>query len=89
MDILGTPDVVEDDLICSGKGCRAPAVWGLLWNNPKIHTPERRKVWLSCEDHREHLEHFLDLRGFLKSTVPVAELERAEPTPTEQEPGTP
>jgi hypothetical protein len=77
MSLFGpAPDAV-DDLICSGRGCRADAVWGLLWNNPKLHTPERRKVWLACDDHREHLSSFLDVRGFLQSVVPVAELESA------------
>ena len=47
-----------------------------MWNNPKIHTPERRKVWLSCDDHRDHLENFLNLRGFMKSVVSVDELPR-------------
>lgn len=74
IDLLTPPDPV-DSLICSGKGCRADAAWGLLWNNPKIHTPERRKVWLACEDHLEHLEHFLNARGFLKSVVAASELE--------------
>ena len=32
---------------CSAKGCRAPALWQLRWNNPKIHTPEYRKTWLA------------------------------------------
>lgn len=73
-------DPITDDLICSGKGCHAEAAWALLWNNPKIHTPERRKVWLSCNDHRDHLETFLGARGFLKTTVPVAELEQ-QPAP--------
>lgn len=63
-----------DELVCSGKGCRAEAVWAVLWRNPKIHTPERRKVWLACDDHRDHLENFLDLRGFRIGTVPVDEL---------------
>ena len=63
-----------DELVCSGKGCRAEAVWAVLWRNPKIHAPERRKVWLACDDHREHLENFLDLRGFRIDTVPVDEL---------------
>ena len=67
-------DDLDETLMCSGKGCRAEATWGLLWNNPKIHTPERRKVWLACDDHREHLETFLTLRDFLKQTVPVAEI---------------
>ncbi|ACV08818.1 hypothetical protein [Jonesia denitrificans] len=77
-DVLGIADPV-DELICSGKGCRAVAVWGLLWNNPKIHTPERRKVWLSCQDHRDHLERFLGARNFLRDTVPVSELDRVIP----------
>ncbi|MFB7497767.1 hypothetical protein ACFC09_24305 [Streptomyces sp. NPDC056161] len=54
---------------CSAKGCPADAVWVLAWNNPKIHTPERRKTWLACEEHREHLSQFLGVRGFLKDVV--------------------
>ena len=58
---------------CSGKGCQAAAVWALLWNNPKLHTPDRRKVWVACEDHRGSLSDFLGARGFLKDVVPVAD----------------
>jgi hypothetical protein len=54
---------------CSAKGCQAAAVWALLWNNPKLHTPERRKVWLACEEHRTTLGEFLGARGFLLDTV--------------------
>lgn len=65
---------------CSAKSCRTPAVWVLAWNNPKLHTPERRKTWLACEEHREHLSQFLGIRGFLKDVVTLAEWERrAEP----------
>jgi hypothetical protein len=60
---------------CSAKDCRADARWGLRWNNPKIHTPERRKVWFACDDHREFLSQFLDRRGFLRDVVPVDALE--------------
>ncbi len=63
---------------CSAKGCRQLAIWVLAWNNPKLHTPERRKTWLACEEHREYLSEFLNLRGFLKDTVPLAEWEAAE-----------
>ena len=49
----------------------------MLWNNPKIHTPERRKVWLACAAHREYLEDYLRVRGFLRDVVPVGQLERA------------
>lgn len=50
--------------ICSAKGCRAAAVWVLAWNNPKLHTPERRKTWLACDEHREHLSSFLGCAVF-------------------------
>jgi hypothetical protein len=60
---------VEPD-VCSAKGCRTPAEHQLRWNNPKLHTPDRRKTWLACEAHREQLAHFLGSRGFLKETVP-------------------
>lgn len=62
------------DLVCSAKGCRAPATWAHLWNNPKLHTPERRKVWLACEAHRGTLRDFLAVRGFLVETVAAAEI---------------
>lgn len=56
--------------ICSRKACRAGADWQLLWNNPRIHTPERRKVWLSCTEHRGWLEDYLQTRGLWKETLP-------------------
>ena len=55
--------------VCSAKGCRAPAAWQLLWNNPKIHSSDRRKTWLACDEHRESLGQFLGSRGFLRETV--------------------
>ena len=57
---------------CSAKGCRAAAVWQLHWNNPKIHTPDRRKTWLACADHRPTLGAFLEARGFLREVTPFA-----------------
>ena len=61
-------------VICSAKGCRVTAAYGLLWNNPKLHAPERRKTWLACEGHADPLSDFLSKRGFLKDAVPVDEL---------------
>jgi hypothetical protein len=61
-------------LMCSARACHSSAVWGLKWNNPKLHTPDRRKTWLACADHRDSLEAFLTVRGFLRETVPVSEL---------------
>lgn len=61
------PEIVQ----CSRRGCQAAATWRLEWNNPKIHTPDRRKVWTACDDHREHLADFLSQRGFLKDVLPI------------------
>jgi hypothetical protein len=66
----------ESAATCSRKACRADASWQLLWNNPKIHTPDRRKVWLACSEHKAWLEDYLQTRGLWKETVP---LEAAEP----------
>ncbi|HET7474418.1 MAG TPA: hypothetical protein VFJ97_00155 [Dermatophilaceae bacterium] len=68
----------DERLVCSAKGCRATAAYGLLWNNPKLHPPERRKTWLACEDHWESLTSFLAMRGFLRETVPADRLGPAE-----------
>ena len=61
----------EDELRCSAKGCQAPATWALLWNNPKLHTPERRKTWLACDDHKASLSDFLGARSFLRDVEPL------------------
>ena len=49
---------------CSAAGCREPAAWRVNWRNPRLHSPERVKVWLACDAHREHLEGYLGSRGF-------------------------
>lgn len=67
-------DADPSSLRCSAKGCREDAVWGLRWNNPKLHASERRKVWLACDRHRDGLSDFLGLRGFFIDAVPVVDL---------------
>lgn len=62
---------MNEPLTCSAKGCRAPAAWELRWNNPRLHTPERRKTWLACPGHREQLSDFLAARSFLREVVEV------------------
>ena len=77
MSVLFPPGPQHDgaaETVCSAKGCRTPAAFALLWNNPKLHTPDRRKTWLACAEHREQLGSFLGVRGFLKDVVPVADL---------------
>lgn len=69
-DLAGTA-AAPATAMCSRKACRADAEWQLLWNNPKIHTPERRKTWLACPEHRAWLEDYLQTRGLWKDTVPL------------------
>ena len=59
------------DPICSARGCRNAAQWSLLWNNPKLHTPDRRKSWLACDEHKKSLSDFLTARSFLREVEPV------------------
>ncbi|MCA4131504.1 hypothetical protein [Arthrobacter sp. M4] len=69
-DAAGTPNAEAQ---CSRKACRSAATWQLLWNNPRIHTPDRRKVWLACDEHREWLEDYLQTRGLWKATMPFVD----------------
>jgi hypothetical protein len=57
--------------VCSARGCQAPAAWALLWNNPRLHTADRRKTWLACNDHRDTLGDFLRARSFLRAVEPM------------------
>jgi hypothetical protein len=57
--------------LCSAKGCRQPAVWALLWRNPRIHGPERTKQWVACDEHRVSLADFLTRRDFPLEVVPL------------------
>ncbi|MDO9379944.1 MAG: acetone carboxylase [Nocardioidaceae bacterium] len=64
-------ETATEPLTCSSKGCQAAAHYAVLWNNPKIHTPERRKTWLACPEHEMTLRAFLSARGFYRETRPV------------------
>ena len=73
--------------VCSRKACRAGAEWQLLWNNPKIHTPERRKIWLACGEHRAWLEDYLQTRGLWKETLPLRRPRTTRPRPSTRQAG--
>jgi hypothetical protein len=68
-------DADSQPAVCSAKGCTAGATWSMLWNNPRIHTPDRRKTWLACDGHRESLSAFLAARGFLREVEPFIDME--------------
>jgi len=58
---------VDDEApVCSAKGCREPATAVLVWNNPRLHSPDREKTWVACGTHRQSLADHLDVRGFLR-----------------------
>lgn len=62
-----------EPVICAAKGCRASAAHLLVWNNPRLHTPEREKTWAACSEHRDTLGEFLSLRGFLRRIDQIPE----------------
>jgi hypothetical protein len=49
---------------CSRAECSAEASWSVNWRNPRIHSPDRVKVWLACVDHVTFLNDYLSSRGF-------------------------
>lgn len=62
---------------CSAAGCVNPAEFRVNWRNPRIHAPERVKVWLACGDHRSSLADYLATRGLPVRVTPIdVELER-------------
>jgi len=60
-----------ENVVCSARGCRASARHVLVWNNPKVHAPDREKTWVACDDHRSSLSEYLDVRGFLQRVDPL------------------
>lgn len=67
-DENGGPD---EPVRCSARGCRTGAAYVLVWNNPKLHTPDREKTWVACAEHRQSLADHLDVRGFLRRVDPL------------------
>lgn len=49
---------------CARAGCLSDAAWQVNWRNPRIHTPDRIKVWVACDEHMEFLRDYLGSRGF-------------------------
>ncbi|WP_104134176.1 MULTISPECIES: hypothetical protein [unclassified Cryobacterium] len=49
---------------CSRADCRNTGRWRLDWRNPRIHSADRVKTWLACDEHVEYLREFLAARDF-------------------------
>jgi hypothetical protein len=60
--VIGTNDTVET--VCSRAGCQAHAAWDVNWRNPRIHSIDRVKTWLACDEHRDFLRDYLAARDF-------------------------
>lgn len=79
ISILGEPQLSEHQ--CSRANCDSIAVVALLWRNPKIHSEDRKKVWLACDEHKTYLAEFLETRAFPLTILPLEEflaLDRAQ-----------
>ena len=56
--------------VCSRAGCGSDAAWLVVWRNPRIHSPERRKTWAACDEHVDYLREYLAARDFPVRTEP-------------------
>lgn len=65
---------------CSAKGCQLGAEYLVVWNNPKVHTPDREKTWAACATHRQSLADYLDLRSFLIRVDPLVAAPESAPS---------
>lgn len=66
----GSPDLQH---ACSRAGCGNEAHWVIRWRNPKIHSEDRRKTWLACNEHRDYLKDFLEARSFPLDVLSLSE----------------
>jgi hypothetical protein len=57
--------------ICSRAGCRNEATTTVNWRNPRIHSLDRVKVWLACDEHAEYLRDYLAARDFPVLLAPL------------------
>ena len=71
--------------VCSRAACPNGAAWRIDWQNPRIHTGERWKTWLACDEHVEYLRGFLEARSF---PVRVGRFDAASASDAEVETGT-
>lgn len=57
-------DTGPEGATCSRAGCDAAATRSVNWRNPKLHSADRVKIWLACDEHVDYLREFLGARNF-------------------------
>lgn len=72
MSVFG---IEPERFTCSRAGCGESALWRVEWRNPKIHSADRVKVWLACNEHVDYLHEFLAARDFPVRTVKITTAE--------------
>ncbi|NBU22944.1 MAG: acetone carboxylase [Actinobacteria bacterium] len=56
---------------CSRAGCTNQATFLIYWRNPKLHSPEREKIWGACLEHKSFLIDYLSARSFFLRTEAI------------------
>jgi hypothetical protein len=67
---------------CSRAGCRTEATTTVNWRNPRIHTPDRVKVWHACDEHADFLRDYLATRDFPVVLAPIGSTVTVVPSPS-------
>jgi hypothetical protein len=67
---------------CSRAGCSNPATTAVNWRNPRIHSTDRVKVWLACDQHVDYLRDYLGARDFPVLVAPIGTVVTTVPVPT-------
>jgi hypothetical protein len=66
--------------VCSRAGCRIEATTTVNWRNPRIHSLDRVKVWLACDEHADYLRDYLAARDFPVLLAPLGTPVESVPT---------
>ena len=72
---------------CSRAGCRDAATWRVDGRNPKIHSADRVKTWLACDEHVDYLREFLATRSFPVRVSAFEPTDDAAPAPLDEPSG--
>jgi hypothetical protein len=75
--MIGAP---PDAPTCSRAGCSNAATTTVNWRNPRIHSLDRVKVWLACDEHADYLRDYLSARDFPVVVAPLGAVVESVPT---------